>query len=59
MGRPAFAIVMDSPASTRATSRDKCVFASWMFTIVMELVLSTNRATGPGNAQTSPSSTMR
>ena len=34
IGLPALAIVISSPAWTRARRREKCVFASWMLTWV-------------------------
>src|SRR5687767_7672772 len=39
-GRPALAMMISSPASTRSIRRERCVFASWMFTDFMDLTKS-------------------
>jgi len=38
-GLPALAMMKDSPRATRATSRESCVFASWMFTVVIAAIV--------------------
>ena len=35
-GRPVWAIMICSPCCTRSTRRERCVFASWMLTVVID-----------------------